>query len=1106
VTTSCCIGLSTFLIVALAAGPAKDNGAEGAPGNKPEVDSPETPQAKEAARLIAEGERYASAGEFKKAAEAFEKAVAVASTKGSSRELLEALNGAGECQMNLREWDKARATFVAALATTEKEYGKKHWKSGDARRAVEDVAMWERLSPKDAARFQAARALAHEAYVLHSQGKVKEAVAKQREVVAIDRKTLGENHRHYAMSLSNLATMLQDEGGFRSAEPLHRQSLETRRRALGEAHPHFATGLANLAILYFKQGNYAAAETHFRQALEVVRTSLGEKDPSVATILTNLGAIYHVRGDHAKAERMFAQALNARRRSGGEADPQLAVSLRSLAQLYSARRDHAKADPLFREAVELHRKSLGDAHPEFARSLCDFAAHLRDQGDYAKAEPLFRQALEASRKSQREAHPEHATILDNLAQLHLARSEYAKAEPFLREALDARQKSLGATHPDYALSLDSLAKLHVARGDLAKAESIFRETMEVRRKVLGEYHPYYAQSLSNLASVRKDSGDYSKADQLYREAISILRGFCESAFVVQDEASKLPQVAALRFALDNRLCLGPAAPGVQSTTAYGDVLIWKGLVTFQQRQARMASALGVDPEAAQLLAEVEEASRHLARLASAAPDPKQPALLPAKLKEASERRDRIEADLATKTKAFRRLRAEKTLSPDELKRLLPEETVLVDFFEPHPGRKEARLLAFLTDSKSVRGVDLGETAPIAQAIDRFRRTLETRGSPIVGNDDPAKVLHERLWTPLAPHVKGARHLIVSPDGSLTRLPFAALPIAEDKYLLEEFKVTVLPVPRMLPDLLAPLEKKIEAPPSLLAVGNVDFNADPSGSPSSGAQRSPLVTAAASSQAVPLRRGAQGTDGQKWSPLPGAAREAEAVAALFRSAAPTGKLATLAGPRATADAVRREATKRRYLHLATHGFFADPKFKSALAAKENKSGLMESASFRPVGLHPGLLSGLVFAGANKPATDDDGMLTALEVGDLDLANVELAFLSACETGLGEVAGGEGVLGLQRAFQVAGARSTVTSLWKVDDIATELLVTHFYKNLWEKKLPKAEALREAQLRMLKEGRGAGAARGLDLSPKKLNALTNGRLPPHYWAAFVLSGDWR
>ena len=119
----------------------------------------------------------------------------------------------------------------------------------------------------------------------------------------------------------------------------------------------------------------------------------------------------------------------------------------------------------------------------------------------------------------------------------------------------------------------------------------------------------------------------------------------------------------------------------------------------------------------------------------------------------------------------------------------------------------------------------------------------------------------------------------------------------------------------------------------------------------------------------------------------------------------------------------------------------------------------------------------------------------------MSKVEVAVLSACETGLGKVAAGEGILGLQRAFQVSGARTTVTSLWKVPDAATSQLMQRFYENLWEKRMGKLAALREAQLWMLKEGR----ARGLIVEHDG-DAAGSRRLPPHYWAAFVLAGDWR
>ena len=163
-----------------------------------------------------------------------------------------------------------------------------------------------------------------------------------------------------------------------------------------------------------------------------------------------------------------------------------------------------------------------------------------------------------------------------------------------------------------------------------------------------------------------------------------------------------------------------------------------------------------------------------------------------------------------------------------------------------------------------------------------------------------------------------------------------------------------------------------------------------------------------------------------------------------------------------------------------------------------------------GYHPGLLSGLALAGANRPTEEDDGILTAEEISSLDLGGCELAVLSACETGLGRTAGGEGLLGLQRAFQSAGAKTVVASLWSVPDEATRLLMVRFYENLWQRKLGKVEALREAQLWMLHHGHEQPAvqrkmaARGLErLAAPGQQSKT---MPPYFWAAFVLSGDWR
>jgi CHAT domain-containing protein len=380
-------------------------------------------------------------------------------------------------------------------------------------------------------------------------------------------------------------------------------------------------------------------------------------------------------------------------------------------------------------------------------------------------------------------------------------------------------------------------------------------------------------------------------------------------------------------------------------------------------------------------------------------------------------------------------------------------------------------------------------------VNDWRRRI-LRKEPVTQNSsDPAQTLRRLLWTPVEKHLDGATTVLLSPDGVVSRIPFAALPgKSVGHYLLEDVNLAIVPFARRLP-------RMIERPPisaddpSLLIVGNVDYGAS--------AGKVEVVAALA-----PTNR--SGEPGSRFTPLAQTKAEIDAVRGTFAKRFPAGKTTVLEKGAATEAAIRLQAGGHRYLHFATHGFFAPSSILSAAAPVEPKMhDLFGKSDVR--GFHPGLLSGIALAGANRTpaAGEDDGILTATEVEALDLRKTDLVVLSACETGLGTVAGGEGILGLQRAFQLSGAGSVVASLWSVDDAATRALMDRFYDNLWQKNMPRAEALRQAQIYMLREGAKNAELRGL---PRGLVPDDDGpsarstEMPPFYWAAFVLSGDWR
>jgi CHAT domain-containing protein len=227
---------------------------------------------------------------------------------------------------------------------------------------------------------------------------------------------------------------------------------------------------------------------------------------------------------------------------------------------------------------------------------------------------------------------------------------------------------------------------------------------------------------------------------------------------------------------------------------------------------------------------------------------------------------------------------------------------------------------------------------------------------------------------------------------------------------------------------------------------------------------------------------------RFGPLPASGREAEEVARLWSDdASRTASLFT--GPAATELAFKRLAPGQRVIHVATHGFFADGRCPSILGPDERSVG----GSAGDAVDSPLLLSGLALAGANRrqqagDTSGEDGVLTAEELASLDLSGVEWMVLSACETAVGEVQAGEGVLGLRRALETAGAGTLIMSLWRVEDDATRT----WMRDLYAERLggaSTAEAVRDASLQAIASRREAGQS-----------------THPFYWGAFVAAGAWR
>ncbi|MCA9566916.1 MAG: CHAT domain-containing protein, partial [Myxococcales bacterium] len=389
------------------------------------------------------------------------------------------------------------------------------------------------------------------------------------------------------------------------------------------------------------------------------------------------------------------------------------------------------------------------------------------------------------------------------------------------------------------------------------------------------------------------------------------------------------------------------------------------------------------------------------------------------------------------------------LTPHDLCTSLPPRTAVLELVQRGVGFNEAATETgltydayLLTPACELVLTPLGDAGSIDDQIERYRELLASR-APTSRVDRQGKKVRKAVFDPLEDALADADTVQVVPDGAFASLAFATLPTSGghllDRYAFRTLDAAVDAVPREAPVPVGPA----------VVVGGVDY----------GSAGEPGTSRASCAAGFP--------------PLPGTSAEADAVGAML---APLGDVRRLGGQAADETGVVEALEGARMLHLATHGFFATGACRSAL------DGTGEAG-----GLNPMLLSGLALAGAN---TDPAAIWTAEEIATLPLQDVDLVVLSACESGLGEVAVGEGVLGLQRAFALSGARATITSLWPVDDTATRDLMTRFYTALLaDPARDEAAALRKAQ-------------RGL----RDANLATTGEARPETWGAFVVSGQAR
>lgn len=883
--------------------------------------------------------------------------------------------------------------------------------------------------------------------------------------LSIKENALGPEHQGTANALNNLAALYQASGAYAKAEPLYQRALAIEEKVLGPEHPHTADLLHNLAELCFVTGRYAQALALNQRSLAIQEKVLGPDHPNTLVTLSNLAEVYQATGEYGKAEALLRRALASRKKLLGPEHPDTATALNNLAGLYDATGAYAQAEELYTQALAIRQKVLGPQHPDTAQTLQNLGGLYNATGAYPQAARLFQQALDIREKALGPDHPDTAETLGNLGMAYLSGGAYAKAEPLLQRSLTIREKVYGPEHPLTALMLNNLALVYYGIGAYAKAEPLYQRAIKINENSLGAAHERTASYLDNLALLYEAMGAYAKAEPLYEQTQAIdekniqrfLLGGSEArgrAYLQQRMPTTTPAKVSLSLA-------NPTARS--ATIGLISVLQYKG----RELDAASGSAArlrrSVAPQDRALLERLSSVAQELSTLTFSPPTNLSPVVLKERLGALSQQQDNLQAQLASRSSQVLPSSAPVTL--DNIRRALPGDAMLVEWFRYVPVDPKKNLnsppkyIAFLLKKKGEPlAVDLGAAQAIDDLVREYRRAIKDPSTTYYA--DVAKELSDKLIKPLSQYLVPGAHLLLSPDGELTRVPFAALVDDRGDYLVQHFELTYLTSGRDL--LRVGAQPKPQSSPVLLA------------NPSYG---QPLkAPARAATDVVAARSSEMDRSALVFAPLPGTSQEAAALQSLLKLDAQH----VLTGERATEEHLRM-LHGPRILHLATHAFFLqDPDVATVRRARQN-----DAYAQLPLGENPLLREGLALAGANlrRSGAKDDGILTAAEVAQLDLVGTQLVVLSACETGLGTIQAGDGVYGLPRALVLAGAQAQLVSLWKVADNATQALMVDYYQRLLKGE-GRSAALREAQRAMM-------------ASPARRH--------PYFWAAFSFIGDW-
>lgn len=871
------------------------------------------------------------------------------------------------------------------------------------------------------------------------RGNFPEALSHMSAAHQIRESVLGKNHKRYGESLYFLAFLLRKTGNPEKAETLLLEYVAFNERVYGKAHFEYARSLSDLGMLYIKDKvEYKKAERYHQEALAVLEKCVGRLNGTYALTLNYLGTVYLNTSDYEKAEALFLEALAIQKQL--QIKPrQITISLDNLADVYLVTGAYDKAEKCVLESLDLYEKIIGIENPNYVNSLSSIAVIFLKKGEYAKSEQFFSKTLERVEQLVGKEHKDYAMSLSNCSMVYLAMKNYAKAEEVLRESQGIYSRLSLQELPDFAATQLTLAKLYFQIGKYDLVEPLLLNAKLILEKTAGKEFHTYANVLNELANVYWIQKRMNLAQPVLEEGIQHQRNALLKATQHLSERELAAYKATYASSL-NQVYSFAQEHGAVAASCFDNILFQKGFLL--NTVSQVTKLANENPIAAEKYQSLQAFRRRLATeytLPILERDSARIASLEEKATTLEKEMVRTVAGYAQVTRQVRWQEVQAALQPGE---------VAVEFVDFQFYNPEA------TDSVFYAALLLrpGDATPQFIPLFEKKELLPLLSGATGGNNflkinalytqKPAKAaqksLYELIWKPLENALVNSTTVYCSPSGLLHYLNLVAIPTPAGKTFGDTRHLVLLGSTRSL---VVPTNI-LSANTDAYLAGGIRY--DTNSTAISYALRELGTRSVELPGGLEFQPDSASARAGALNYLPATATEVREIGQMLRAASFSAKIDT--GFYATEESFRSLGIGKpspRIIHLATHGyFFPDPKGKKAKDPGQEPVFKMSE--------HPMIRSGLIMAGAKQawltgkhPEGQEDGILTAYEISQMNLSNTELVVLSACETGLGQVTGNEGVYGLQRAFKIAGVKYLIMSLWKVDDRSTKAFMAEFYK---------------------------------------------------------------